>query len=103
MALGRQVIYFVRLHLLKHPDQVARIGEVAVMKDHLSIRIVRIFVKMVDAVRVEQGCPAFDAMDLIAFGQQQFCKVGAVLAGDAGDECFFHGIPLGWLGFHDKR
>jgi hypothetical protein len=29
-------------------------------------------------------------MDLVAFFQQEFSKVGSVLPGNAGDECFFH-------------
>jgi hypothetical protein len=28
-------------------------------------------------------------VDFIAFFEQKLCQVGAVLAGDAGDECFF--------------
>jgi hypothetical protein len=31
---------------------------------------------------------------LVALVQQQFGEVRAVLAGDAGDECFFHFFPL---------
>jgi hypothetical protein len=33
-------------------------------------------------------------MYLVAFGEQQLRQVGTVLAGDAGDECFFHVSPL---------
>jgi hypothetical protein len=33
-------------------------------------------------------------MHLVALGEQQLRQVGTVLAGDAGDECFFHGGPL---------
>ena len=29
-------------------------------------------------------------MDFIPLAQQQFGQIGAVLASDAGDECFFH-------------
>jgi hypothetical protein len=32
-------------------------------------------------------------VDLIALREQIFGQVGAVLAGDAGDECFFHAKP----------
>lgn len=31
-------------------------------------------------------------MDLVTFFKEEFRKVGAVLAGNAGDECFLH-IP----------
>jgi hypothetical protein len=49
----------------------------------------RILVQVIDAVGVEQAAAALDAMDFIAFAQQQFCQVGAVLSGDACDESDF--------------
>ena len=45
---------------------------------------------MVYAVRVEEGGMALDTMDFIALFQKKLCKVGAVLAGDAGAERFLH-------------
>ena len=39
---------------------------------------------MIDTVRIEQGGPAFDAVDFIALFQQKFSKVCTVLAGDSG-------------------
>jgi glutaminyl-peptide cyclotransferase len=44
---------------------------------------------VVDAVGVEGAGAADDAVDLVALGQQELGEVGAVLAGDAGDECAF--------------
>ena len=46
----------------------------------------RILIDMVDPLGVEGTGPAFDAVDDIAFFEQEFGKVGTVLAGDAGDE-----------------
>jgi hypothetical protein len=37
--------------------------------------------------RVEKGRPAFQAMHSIALPQQEFGKVGTILAGDACYEC----------------
>src|SRR5438477_11838567 len=45
---------------------------------------------MVDAIGVEQRSPTLDAVDLVAFSEQKFGEVGTVLAGDAGNEGFFH-------------
>ena len=36
--------------------------------------------------------PADQPVYFIVFGKEKFCQVGTVLAGDAGDECFFHGF-----------
>ena len=33
------------------------------------------------------NCAALDAVDGVALVQQEFGQIGAVLAGDAGDEC----------------
>ena len=41
---------------------------------------------MVDAVCIEQGCPAFDPMDLIAFVQEKFGQVRPILARDSCDK-----------------
>ena len=52
---------------------------------------VRIGVKVIDPRGVEGARAADDAVDFVAFFQEQIREVGAVLAGDAGDERFFHG------------
>jgi hypothetical protein len=44
---------------------------------------------MVQAPRVEGAGAADDAMHFVAFGQQEFGQVGAILAGDADDQGFF--------------
>jgi len=45
---------------------------------------------VVNAVGAEQRGAALDAVHFVALAQKEFGKVGAVLAGDAGDEGFFH-------------
>ena len=52
---------------------------------------VGILIDVIDALGVEEGRAAFDAVDFVAFFQKEFREVGTVLAGDACDECFFHG------------
>jgi hypothetical protein len=44
---------------------------------------------MIDTIGVERRGPAFQAVDFIPFGKEQFGQVGAVLAGDAGNQRFF--------------
>ena len=87
VALRRQVVDLVGLHLLHDADQVGGIGQVAVVQEQAHVALVRILVQVVDAVGVEDRGAALDAVHLVALAQQQLGQVGAVLAGDAGDQC----------------
>ena len=94
MALGGEIVDLVGLGLLDDADQVGRVGHVAVMQDEARIGLVRVLIEMLDAAGVERRRAALDAVDHVALGQQQFGKIGAVLAGDAGDQgdfMFAHG------------
>ena len=91
VALRREVVDLVGLDLLDDAHQAARVGHVAVVQDEAAIGLVRILVEVVDPVGVEQRGAALDAVHLVAFAEQELGEVGAVLAGDAGDECYaFH-------------
>src|ERR1700734_1770675 len=55
---------------------------------------------MGEAFKVDCAAAAHEAEDTIALGEQEFGKIGAVLAGNAGDEgSFFHGVFLQRLSF----
>jgi len=60
-----------------------------VVQDEFAAGLVRVLVEVVDAVGVEQRTAALDAVDFVAFVEQEFSQIGAVLAGNAGDEGFF--------------
>ena len=47
----------------------------------------RIVVKMVDAIGVEEAGAPHQAVHFVALRQQEFGKVGAVLPGNASDQC----------------
>src|SRR6202011_56614 len=47
----------------------------------------RIMEQMIDPFRVERGGAPLGAVDRVALGEQEFGKIGAVLPGDAGDQC----------------
>ena len=49
--------------------------------------------QVADALEVLGAGPANDAMNLVALFQQQIGEVGAVLASDACNQCFFHDLP----------
>jgi len=94
MALGTEVVDLIGLHLLDDADQVAAVGEIAVVEDEpwgvaSGGALVGILVEVIDACGVEAAGAALDAMHHIVLLEQQLGQVGAVLAGDAGDDCGF--------------
>jgi hypothetical protein len=52
---------------------------------------VGITIEVVDPAGVELARTPYEAMDLVALVQQKFGEVGAILAGDPGDEGAGHG------------
>jgi hypothetical protein len=89
MALRREVVDFVGLHLLDDAHQAGTVGHVAVVQREATIHSMRILVQVIDAVGVEQRCAALDAVHLVTLVEQELGKIGAILAGDAGDESGF--------------
>jgi hypothetical protein len=49
---------------------------------------------MIDAIRIEGGSAAFDAMNDIALLQQELSQIGAVLAGDSRNQRSLLQFPL---------
>ena len=86
MGLRAEVVDLVGLELVEQPHEAAGVGEVAVVQEELDAALVRVAVEVVDPVGVEGRGAADDAVDLVALVEQQLGEVGAVLAGDAGDE-----------------
>ena len=62
------------------------------MQHEATIGLVWVLVQVVDSLRVEGRGPALDAVHFVALLEQEFCQVGAVLAGDAGDQSLLHGV-----------
>ncbi len=95
MALGGQVVDFVGLHLLDDADQAGGVGEVAVVQDKAAVFDMRVFIQMIDTIRIKERAAALDAVDFVTFAEQEFSQVGTVLASNAGNEGFFiHGVEL---------
>jgi len=88
VAQRAQDVDLVGLHLLDDAGEVGAVGEVAVVQHEALVLDVRVFVDVVDALGIEERRAALDAVDFVALVEQELGEVGAVLAGDAGDECF---------------
>ena len=86
VALRRQIVDLVGLGLLDQADQVGGVGQVAVVQEEACLVLVRVGVEMVDPAGVERRGAPLDAVHDVALGQQKRREIGAVLAGDAGDQ-----------------
>lgn len=101
MALGAKVINFIGLGLLNNAREVARIAQVAVVQIEPGVVRVRVLVDVVHPGGVEAGGAALDAVNDIAFFQQKFGQVRAILAGNAGNEGDFgSGVGCNGHGSH---
>jgi len=85
MALGRQIIDLVGMDLFQQPVEVARVGQIAIGKEEALVVQRLVVEEVVDAAGVEGAGAADDAVDLVAFFEQQLGEVGAILSGDAGN------------------
>src|SRR5690349_10200084 len=88
MALGAEIVDLVGPDLLNDPTQIGGVGQVAVVQAKPDILLMWILVKVINARRIEGGRPPLQPMNEIAFREEQFGKVGAVLSGDTDDEGF---------------
>jgi len=59
------------------------------MEEEAGRREMGVAVEVVDTRAVDRARPPDDAVDFVVFGEKELGEVGAVLAGDAGDKCFF--------------
>ena len=86
VALRGEVIDLVWLGLLDDPDEVRRIGHVAIVKDQARVIDMRVLIEMLDTSGVERGRPALHAMDRIALLQQEFDQIRPILSRHASDQ-----------------
>jgi hypothetical protein len=90
VAHGSEVIDFVWLGFLDDADEVAGVAEVAVMEVEAWIIAVGVLVEVIDSGGIEEAGASFDAVDGVAFFEEEFGEVGTVLAGDSSDESGLH-------------
>ena len=65
--------------------RLVAVRHVAVVQQHLHLGVVRVPIKMIDAVRIKGRGATLDAVHLVAFLQQKLRQVGSVLACNSGD------------------
>ena len=87
VALCSEVVDFLRLGLLDDTDKAGGIRHVPVVQHQAALRVVRIAVQVIDALRIEKGSAALYAVDDIALIEQELGEVRTVLPGDPGNQC----------------
>ncbi len=60
------------------------------MQFEIGVIYMGILIDMIYPLGIKRGGPAFNAVHLIAFFQQELRQIGSVLAGHTGDKRFFH-------------
>ena len=82
MALRSKIGHLIRLEVGHHSGKLATIGEVTVVKPQPFM-----IQQVPNTLKVVHRCAPNQAMNVIAFPRQKLSKVGAILAGDPGNEC----------------
>jgi hypothetical protein len=90
VTLGPEVVDLVGADVIEESGEGAAIGKVGVVQEKAGAGRVYVLIYVIDAVGVEAGGAAFQAMDLVAFVEEQLGEIRAILAGYARDECAFH-------------
>ena len=90
-----EVVDLVGHYLTHNVHQISRVREVAVVEEQLYIlAIVAILVQVFDAVRIEAGATANEAVYLVALLEEKFGEVGTVLLwGEAHPKLFTVYLP----------
>ena len=90
MALGAEVVDFIRTQIIEKFCHLGRIGQISVVKEEPCSVDVGVGIEMINTAGIEGGSTSDDAVDLVSLLKQQFSEIGAILSSDAGDESFFH-------------
>ena len=98
MALGRQVIDFVRLDIVDQVAELPGVGQIPIMQKQPGSLFMGVHVQVVNAPGVEGAGPAHQAMHLITLAQKELGQIAAVLPGNPGNQRLFtlthHEIPF---------
>ena len=89
VGLSGEVVDLVGLDHVEPAAERGCVGEIGVVELHQSlVGVVRVDVDVVDPLGVEVGRSADQAVDFVAFLEEELRQVRSVLAGDSGDQCY---------------
>ena len=90
MALGPEMIDFIRLQLIEQFYQIYRVCQISVVQEEPDPMDVRILVEVIDPRGIKRAGPPDDSMHLISFVQKQVRQVRSILAGDPSNKSLLH-------------
>ena len=92
MRLPGQMIELSRLNLVDDSSDGGRVGQIRIVQKQAFFVDAGVIVERIQTRSFECAAATHDAVDFVAFFQQQLGEVGAVLACDSGDERPLRGV-----------
>ena len=89
MALGGQVIDFVRLDIVDQMAELPGVAQIPIMQKKPGPCFMGVHVQVVNAPGIEGAGPAHQAMHFITLGQEELGQIAAVLSGNPGNQRLF--------------
>ena len=86
MALRREVVDLRRANLADQTGETVAVGHIAMMQHERPVHVVDVTVQMLDPLRAEAARTAHKTMHLVPLVEKEFGKIGAILAGNPGDQ-----------------
>ena len=94
MALSAEIVNFVGLNCLHDAHKIGRISEIAVMKNEVTVFLVRVCIEVINPIGVDQRSPTLDAVNFVTLFEKKFREIRAILAGDTCDKGFLQSVVL---------
>jgi hypothetical protein len=93
MALGGQIVYFIRFDVVDQMGKLPGIGKVSVMQEKPYATDMRVGIDMIYSAGIEGAGAADQSVNFIPFGQEQFSKIGTVLSGNTRNKSSLQEFP----------
>lgn len=88
VGLGGEVVHFVGFDFREKLRKARAVGNVAEVEFDMGFAFA--LKKPVDTTGIEKRSATLETVDFVSLLEEEFCEVSAVLAGDSGNEGFFH-------------
>ena len=85
MALRAQIVDFVRVQIVEERGKRAAVCKIGIVQEKAVVGLVKIAEDVIDSIGVEAGRATLEAVNFVAFCQEQLGQVRAILASAAGD------------------
>ena len=80
MRLRAKVVDLIGLHLLDNAPQPCTVSQISRMEKESRAWFMRIYIDVIDAIRIERRASAEDTVNFVALIQEQFGQIGTILS-----------------------